>query len=73
MSYRPDKLVIDTHTLTHRPTDAADDNTRRLKLASGKNVICLAWMYFIDMLQVSDTWQFLLNDLLRLNKIYCQT
>ena len=27
-----------THTLTHRPTDAADDNTRRPKLASGKNL-----------------------------------
>ena len=26
-----------THTLTHRPTDAADDNTWRPKLASGKN------------------------------------
>ena len=26
-----------THTRTHRPTDAADDNTRRPKLASGKN------------------------------------
>ena len=35
MSYRVDKLVIDTHT--HRPTDAGDDNTRRPKLASGKN------------------------------------
>ena len=40
MSYRADKLVIDTHThthtRTHRPTDAGDDNTRRPKLASGK-------------------------------------
>ena len=35
MSYCADKLVIDTHT--HRPTDAADDNTGRPKLASGKN------------------------------------
>ena len=35
MSYRADKLVIDTHT--HRPTGAGDDNTRRPKLASGKN------------------------------------
>ena len=26
-----------THTRTHRPTDAGDDNTRRPKLASGKN------------------------------------
>ena len=25
-----------THTRTHRPTDAGDDNTRRPKLASGK-------------------------------------
>ena len=40
MSYRADKLVIDTHTLTHKPTDAADDNTRRSKLASGKNGKC---------------------------------
>ena len=31
------QALIDTHTLTHRPTDAADDNTRRPKLASGKN------------------------------------
>ena len=41
MSYRADKLVIDTHThthtRTHRPTDAGDDNTRRPKLASGNN------------------------------------
>ena len=42
MSYRPDKLVIDTHTHTHRPTDAGDDNTRRPKLASGKNDIVKA-------------------------------
>ena len=39
MSYRADKPVIDTHTLRHRPTDAADDNTRRPKLASGKKTI----------------------------------
>ena len=40
MSYRADKQVIDTHTdtHTHRHTDATDDNTRRPKLASGKNV-----------------------------------
>ena len=38
MSYRPEKLVIatHTHTRTHRPTDAGDDNTRWPKLASGK-------------------------------------
>ena len=34
MSYRADKQVIDTHTLTD--TDMGDDNTRRPKLASGK-------------------------------------
>ena len=39
MSYRADKQVIDTHTHRHtdRHTDAGDDNTRRPKLASGKN------------------------------------
>ena len=35
MSYRADKQVIDTRTHWHK--DAADDNTRRPKLASGKN------------------------------------
>ena len=35
MSYRTDKLVIDGHTHTH--THAGNDNTRRPKLASGKN------------------------------------
>ena len=35
MSYRADKQVIDTHT--DRYTDRGDDNTRRPKLASGKN------------------------------------
>ena len=38
MSYRADKLVIDIHTRTQRPTDAGDDNTRRPKLASGNEV-----------------------------------
>ena len=40
MSYRADKQVIDTHTDTHtdRYTDRGDDNTRRPKLASGKNI-----------------------------------
>ena len=37
MSYRADKQVIDTHTHTDRYTDRGDDNTRRPKLASGKN------------------------------------
>ena len=32
-----DKQVIDTQTDTHIHTDAGDDNTRRPKLASGKN------------------------------------
>ena len=36
MSYRADKQVIDTHT--DRYTDRGDDNTRRLKLASGNEV-----------------------------------
>ena len=39
MSYRADKQVIDTHTHTDRYTDRGDDNTRRPKLASGKNNI----------------------------------
>ena len=39
MSYRADKQVIDTHTHTDRYTDMGDDNTRRPKLASGKNYI----------------------------------
>ena len=34
-SYRADKQVIDTHT----HTDTGNDNTRRPKLASGKNSI----------------------------------
>ena len=37
MSYRADKQVIDTHTHTDRHTDRGDGNTRRPKLASGKN------------------------------------
>ena len=37
MSYRVDKLVIDTDTHTH--TDAGNDNTERPKLASGKNAL----------------------------------
>ena len=48
MSYRPDKLVIDTHTHTHRPTDAGDDNTRRPKLASGKKGL--------DYINISKVW-----------------
>ena len=36
MNYRSDKLMIDGHTDTH--THAGNDNTRRPKLASGKNV-----------------------------------
>ena len=32
----------DWYTHTHRPTDAGDDNTRRPKLASGKNYIDLS-------------------------------
>ena len=35
MSYRVDKLVIDGQT----DTQAGNDNTRRSKLASGKNAV----------------------------------
>ena len=40
MSYRADKQVITAHTdgRTDTQTDAGNDNTRRPKLASGKNV-----------------------------------
>ena len=41
MSYRADKQMIDTHTHTDRYTDRGDDNTRRPKLASGKNATAL--------------------------------
>ena len=46
MSYRADKQVIDTHTDTHtdRYTDRGDDNTRGLKLASGKNGSTPYWL-----------------------------
>ena len=41
MSCRADKLVIDARTDgwtdTHTQTDAGNDNTRRPKMASGKN------------------------------------
>ena len=39
MSYGADKLVIDGHTDTHTRARAraGNDNTRRSKLASGKN------------------------------------
>ena len=37
MSYCTDKLVIDGHTHIHTHTHAGNDNTRRPKLASGKN------------------------------------
>ena len=39
MSYRADKHVITAHTVgrTDTQTDAGNDNTRRPKLASGKN------------------------------------
>ena len=39
MSYCADKLGVDAHTRTHKQTDAGNDNTRRPKLASGKNAI----------------------------------
>ena len=38
MSYHADKLRVDAHARTHTQTDAGNDNTRRPKLASGKNV-----------------------------------
>ena len=37
MSYHADKLGVDAHARTHTHTDAGNDNTRRPKLASGKN------------------------------------
>ena len=45
MIYRADKEVIDTYTHRHtdRYTDTGDDNTRRPKLASGKNELGLQW------------------------------
>ena len=46
MSYRVDKLVIDTQTDTH--TDAGNDNTRRPKLASGKNLSVVMHGLFFD-------------------------
>ena len=39
MSYRADKLVIDTRTDTHTQTDAGNDNTQRPKLASGNKFL----------------------------------
>ena len=50
-----DKQVIDTHTHTHTDrqthmyTDATDDNTLRLKLASGKKLIT-------DRAQTAEKW-----------------
>ena len=41
MSYRADKLGVDAHTQTHTQTVAGNDNTRRPKLAWGKNVLHL--------------------------------
>ena len=50
MSYRADKLGVDTrthiHTLWH--TDTGNDNTQRPKLASGKN-----WSSRLDLMQVA--------------------
>ena len=48
MSYRTDKLMIDGHTHIH--THAGNDNTRRPKLASGKNQQLLTYY------EVIDTW-----------------
>ena len=41
MSCFTDKLVIDGQTQTHTHTDEGNDNTRRLKLASSKNLMYL--------------------------------
>ena len=43
MSYRADKLRVDARARTHTQTDAGNDNTRRPKLASGKNVMKCTW------------------------------
>ena len=48
MSYRAHKQVIDTHTHMDRYTDTGDGNTRRTKLASGKNWITpIKWRFDI--------------------------
>ena len=39
MSYRADKQVITAHRRIYKQTDAGNDNTRRPKLASGKNCV----------------------------------
>ena len=44
MSYRADKLGVDAHARTHTQTDAGNDNTRRPKLASGKNYEYSKWI-----------------------------
>ena len=44
-----------THTRTHRPTDAGDDNTRRPKLASGKNCDDAGPRYFV---RLDSIWEF---------------
>ena len=53
MSYRADKQVIDTHTHTDRHTDRGDDNTRRPKLASGKNDNIIATFILIQHIYVT--------------------
>ena len=51
MNYRSDKLMIDGHTDTYTHTHAGNDNTRRPKLASGKNqqisIIHYIWWWYI--------------------------
>ena len=54
MSYHADKQVIDTHTHTDRYTDRGDDNTRRPKLASGKNL--LQTNYYSGARQATYVW-----------------
>ena len=50
MSYRTDKQMITAHTdgRTGTQTDTGNDNTRRPKLASGKNDLkVLSWQTYI--------------------------
>ena len=56
MSYRADKLRVDAHARTHTQTEVGNDNTRRPKLASGKNctkgcLIFWSFKYFLDLVQ----------------------
>ena len=66
MSYRADKRVITAHTdgRTDTQTDAGNDNTRRPKLASGKNVILPTEYHFsLQLIFVSLVLQYISNDI----------